>query len=485
MDRIPLTGGTYQAPSLIANAQSCINLFPERNSEEDEAPAPVTHYLTPGLKLAVQGEVAPVRGLWLGDDNKLYGVIGLSVYYIDENFGLNLLGSIQVDRPTPVSITDNGVALAIVDGSGLGYSVDLATHAFTLINDLDTTGAFVGADKVDYIDTFLVFNKPNSPSFYSTLSGVIQFDPLDVAQKTGSPDNIQTIAVVHDEIWLLGAIRGSEVWNNAGNPTFPFARIPGVFIQHGCVAKYSVAVEDLSVFWLSRNNEGQAIAMRGSNYQCLRISTHALEKIWQGYGKIDDAIGYCYQIQGHVFYVLTFVAANATWVFDDATKLWHQWGSLDANGFLGRHRSNCHAFAYGQHIVGDYQNGRIYILDQGTYQDNGQPILRERAFPHLVPNGVRAVYREFAADFAVGEGEVRIDDSGTQVPPMLELCWSDDRGKSFGNSVNLPIYPGAYKTQPMLRNLGMARDRVFRLRWSGNWTTALQGAWIDARPCRT
>lgn len=61
------------------------------------------------------------------------------------------------------------------------------------------------------------------------------------------------------------------------------------------------------------------------------------------------------------------------------------------------------------------------------------------------------------------------------------LDWSDDRGKSFGSPVGQSLGAiGAYKTNLQWQRLGMARDRVFRLTWSANSPTALQGAEINA-----
>lgn len=51
MARVPLTGGAYQARSIIAGAQREVNLYPEHNTSADQAPVQVTHYPTPGLKL--------------------------------------------------------------------------------------------------------------------------------------------------------------------------------------------------------------------------------------------------------------------------------------------------------------------------------------------------------------------------------------------------------------------------------------------------
>ncbi|WP_460918270.1 hypothetical protein, partial [Staphylococcus aureus] len=79
---------------------------------------------------------------------------------------------------------------------------------------------------------------------------------------------------------------------------------------------------------------GQTIVLEGSSYQAHRISTNAIENEIRGYANITDAIGMIYQTEGHVFYVLTFPSADATWVYDKATQLWHQRCWTDTQGIL-------------------------------------------------------------------------------------------------------------------------------------------------------
>ncbi len=55
--RVPLISGAYEARSIIANAQRCINLYQEKNQED--SPVPVTHYLTPGLILMAGSSSCP------------------------------------------------------------------------------------------------------------------------------------------------------------------------------------------------------------------------------------------------------------------------------------------------------------------------------------------------------------------------------------------------------------------------------------------
>ena len=66
MAKLPLHQGFYNARSPIANAQLCINAYPEQNPPD--APFPVTVYPAPGLLLLSDYTAAigdfPVRGIY-------------------------------------------------------------------------------------------------------------------------------------------------------------------------------------------------------------------------------------------------------------------------------------------------------------------------------------------------------------------------------------------------------------------------------------
>lgn len=572
--RVNLLGGTYLARSIIANAQRCVNLYPEKNPQDSEAP--VTNYLTPGTKLQ-RVPISPgvARCLYTATNGRLYYVCGQAVYYIDSLFNLTALGTLVTTATTTVYAVDNGNAIVIVDGSPQGYAIDLVSNAFARINDPN----FLGADRVDYVDTFMLFNQPGTKNFYSSLSnvtfeqltqagGVVDgggilvggtsytdgtfagtvlsggsgtgaiativvaggivtdvtittpginylvgdvlsaglaggsgftytladqtsvtaaFDPTYVAAKTGFPDQLATLCCVHREIWLFGIVKTTEVWYDAGGAAFPFAIMPGVFLEHGCAAKYSVCKHDLLVFWVSIDAEGEGTVFMGAGYVAKKISTPAIAVAIASYPTISDAIGMMYKQQDHVFYVVTFPSANsgsgATWVYDLTEGLWHErvWTDPDS-GLEHRWRPNCMALAYGLVLAGDFENGNIYQVDLGTYTDNGGPIVRRRGFPHLVNDGKRATYDRFAADMECGNGIVGDPDTA----PTVSLRWSDTRGRTYGTPMEQSLgAQGQYLVQPQWRSLGLARDRVFELYWSDASPTALNGAWIDVTPAGT
>jgi len=490
MPRVPLLGGAYQSRSIIASAQKCINLYPEVN-EDPQAPTPVTHFPTPGLTLQGTPPLAgPSRCLYRTSHGELFIVVYDSVYFVDTNFGYTLVGTIAVGS-TQVVMSDNGLVIVLVDGSTTGYAIDMATHAFAVINDPN----FLGGTFVDYIDTFLIFNTPGTFEWQTSLAlvtfdnltaGVITppnlyaaFDPLDVATKNGSPDPIVGLIVMHRNIWIIGELT-TEAWYNSGAADFAFAPAQGVFIEHGCIAPYSIARQDLSVFWLSQDRQGKCLVLRGgADFVVKELSSKGIEAIFSSFSVVQDAIGGCFQIFGHAYYVITFPTANRTFAVELKTGQWHELAYTGPDQ-LERHRANGWAFAYDMNVVCDYQNGKIYELDPNNMTDDGNPITRLRTIPHLLNDGKRIRLDKVMADTQGGT-------LGSDNPsPTIFLRVSNNRGGSYGNAVEGRFGDaGEYGEFPTWNNLGMGRDFVLELSWSDPINTALNGIFYEATPALT
>jgi len=470
--KVPLSGSAYTARSVIASAQRSVNLYGEHNPED--APYPATYYPTPGITTIATAPVTGWRCLYTATSGAVFGVVNTMVYQINSDFSLTYIGFIG-SPAGPVSMVDNGISLLIVDGSSSGWVYDMFAKTFIVINSLNN---FYGADRVDLVDGFFILNRTLSNQWYISNFLSATFDPLDFAAKTGFSDNVVAVAAAKRQVFVFGTFT-TEVWYNSGAAAFPFARMPGAFIQFGCAAPSTVQQIDGSIYWLARSPSGGVLVMRTENYDRARLSTFAIEKEFQSYGYITDAQAYIYQQDGHAFYVISFPTANKTWVFDIATNEWHERVWHDTSGNENRQRQCCHAIMDGyKHIVGDWQTGQLYLMDNNTYTDDGAPVRRIRSFPHLLSDGDRVMYRTLIADMEVGRGV----PSSTEAPE-IRLRWSDTRGISWGNYVSQDLGPtGDFLTCVQFQRLGMARDRVFELSWSGNCKTALSGAFIDAQP---
>src|SRR5215471_16212417 len=424
MSRIQLSGGAYQARSVISSAQRCLNLYAETLPTANQytggtgmgEPSQFAYYPTPGLRLTGTQPENGVRTIKQATTGQVYAVAGSGVYRVNPtDWSSTQLGSITAGKKTPVSMQDNTQQMVVVDGSPNGWTIDLTNDAFAPISNAtsDPDGMWAGADRVDYLDTYLLFNKPGTPQFYWSGSLATTLDSLDFANKSSFTDLLVTIAVAKREIWLVGELT-TEIWYNSGytfdtslsgsqtNIQSTFQQVQGTFVDHGCAARYSVAVYDNSIFWLSRDRLGQGFVLKAAGYQYTRISSFAIEQEIAGYATISDAIGFCYLLGGHAFYVLTFPKADHTWVFDITTGLWHEWLWIDTNGVEHRHRANCCYPIDGTIVVGDWQNGNLYALDRDVFTDNGQPIKRVRAYPHIINDADRVFYRQFVADIETG-----------------------------------------------------------------------------------
>jgi hypothetical protein len=455
----------------VAEAQRCVNLYGERNP--DDSPFPFTYYPTPGLTQLATATPASGNGwraLYYASNNQLYGVCGNTVYAISSSWALTQLGTIGTTSGQ-CWMTDNNTDLVLVDGSANGYTIHLANNAFATIS----SAAFYGSNSANFADGYLIFNRPGTQQWYVSLNNQITFDPTFFASKSGAQDNLVACAVAKRYVYLIGQ-QSTEMWFDAGDTPFPYDRLPGVFIQHGCMSAASVAQMDGDVYWLGQDPQGRAIVLKTEQFNAMKISTFALDDAMQKYTDLNQANAFVYQIEGHMFYVLNFPVSDKTWQFDLSTQQWNELAWLDSNGGMHRHRANCYANAYNTPVVGDWQNGNLYMWDINNYTDNGQPITRIRSFPHGVDDSSSRIhYVEFIANMEVGNG------NGSETVNPVSLRWSDTRGKSWGNPVIRQLgKEGEFLISVQWRRLGMARDRVFELSWSAPCKTALLGAWVDA-----
>lgn len=464
--KFPFVGGSYRARSKFFDSQRTVNLYPEV-SKSGTSKSIAALYGTPGLRLWKNFVGGNIRGMLRFSANTALVVSGDKLYSVTASGISTLAGAIDAFS-TPVSMASNGTTVMIVTGPN-GFFYTPGTGVLVQITDSD----FVGADTVQFIDGYFAFNKTGTGQFQITQLYGTDIDGLDFATAEGAPDLLLSLLVDHREIWLFGET-STEVFFNSGNPDFPFERIQGAFIEQGCAAKLSPAKLDNTVFWLTADERGQGMVQRAQGYQPQRISTHAVEYAIGQYPTISDAVGYSYQQEGHSFYVLNFPTANATWVYDASTDEWHEraWRN-PATAALGRHRANCQIAFAGENLVGDWENGNVYVLDLDTYTDNGDLIPAIRQTPYIASTNLMMFFHKLWIDMEVGVGLV----SGSGSDPEVMLDWSDDGGNTWSNEVRAKLGKiGERLARVNFRRLGKSRSRVFRV----TITDPVKRVFIDA-----
>lgn len=488
-----LAGGQDVAPNPAQNAQICINWYAEVNQQN---PKEVVSLLgCPGLvplcnapgggapgfssTMTAWPQPAsvtnlPVRGMWeLPDGQTALVVIANTCYLLTVSvaatsssfptLALTSVGTLLTSSG-PVCIRDNnaGGYAVIVDGP-YGYTYNISTKAFANITD----PAFLGADRVAYIDGWWIFNRPGTQTFYTNAPQYgITFDGTFFALKDAYPDNLVTIFENKEQLWLIGD-KSTEIWYDAGGQFFAFQRLVGTLLQVGSKAKHSISRFSTGgqdgLIWFGRSERGENVIIKTQGFSSEVVSPPSFGDEVATYPITSDAFGYTYQEDDHEFYVLTFPTADVTWVYDAQSQLMHKRLSYDpyAQKFH-RHRSNCFLNFQGMRIVGDYQNGTLYQLTRSAYTDAGWPILAQRRTPHVWDKDARG--RTFMAslqlDFLAGTGNA----SGMGSDPQCNLSISRDAGQTFGQQWPAPIGKiGQTKTRTMWRRLGFGRDNVLDL----------------------
>lgn len=493
-------GGAYKLDSVNVDCQRCVNLFPEVIESGSGKEAQVAYLKsTPGLRKLFEVGEGPIRLIQMDQPfvsadnppNRFFVISGnkfFTVSYVDDDWVTDEIGTLSTSTG-PVS----GVSL-LGDAQNLGIGVFVdgvnSYHYWKYkdgVSDFELFRTFAlsgfpqvpNATHVALIDGYLIYNEGGTGRFYVSDWQSLTVNPLSFATSEGSLDYVIGLIANNRLLWMYNE-KSVEIYSNTGNASFPFERISGGFIEKGIIAGFSLNKIDGILFWLGRDASGQGVVYAAQGLTPQRISTHAIEAAISKYADISTATSYTYQQDGHAFYVLNF--AEATWVYDLSTKLWHE-RAFTLEGELVRHRSESHDFMseLNLQLVGDFENGNVYALDQEYYSDDGSSITRMRVTPHVSAGLKRLFCKRLDIDMEVGvglDGEVQGSD------PQVMLDWSNDGGHTWSSEVFASIGKkiggiGQFKTRVFWNRLGSFRDRVFRMKITDPVKVVILGAEID------
>lgn len=441
--RIDLLGSQQQALSVVLSDQESENCFvvPTPGGR-----GPLGMVGCPGSinHATVSGACRGARKM----DGVPYLVYGAALYSFDSSLTATNRGAVA--GTGRVSMANSDDQLVIVTGYGLaGYVYTKATSTLSQITDPD----FPGADTVDYVDGYFLFTGTGGQWFLSALGDGSDFNALDFVTNEKSPDDTLAIVQDHGEAMCFGE-ETIEAWSNTGNADFPFERNGSAAIERGLYARFSIAKDDNTLFFLG--DDLMVYRMNGYTPQIVSdegTGTELSNYLKDGYETdLRNAYAYSYTDHGHKFYVLT-VPNRGTHVYDISTQQWHKRKHWDYE----THHSAAYVEAYGRHLFGGI-DGNLYQYSRDTYADDTAVLKRRRRCRVIASDGRRLRFKKLKLVFDTGNGLL----AGQGSDPKLVLRWSDDNGRSWSNERLLGMgVAGDYQRQVICRHMGSSRERLF------------------------
>jgi hypothetical protein len=284
-------------------------------------------------------------------------------------------------------------------------------------------------------------------------------------------DNLTALLVAWQEIIAMGQ-EGTEIWQDDG--VTPFSPITGASTEAGLLAAHSVKICDNALLALMMvDNKRAIVKIIGRTPQ---VISEPIARILAEYTRVDDAVATVISAGGLAIYLLSFPTENETWAYDLKSDTFVRWGywnteTAEYERFIGQHF--CFAKAWGKYLIGSRVDGKIYELDRGTYQDDGN-IIRWMLQTGWVDHA--SWRRKRSNQLFV---KAKASEGSSEDPPVMEMYFRDDgRGEFNDNPATLLILgPAGYNEfiSPMNR-MGTYRSRQYQFVCTENVDIALVGA---------
>lgn len=483
MARFGFCGPTYALTNASADAQRCMNFYPESvESSNGKTAFQLVSRMGMSLFSSVPGYPKAslnVNGTYYvaSTDGNLYSITSAGVAA-----SVAAIPGWVAGQAIKMAYSNNQIV--VVNGArAFCYNYSSGTNTEITVGSAGTPLSRAFPVNVTWSDTYFIVLYANSPFFQvSGLNDGTSWNGTDVYQMEFYPDDIQSVFVDHREMWAFGANQ-TQGYYNSGAASNPWTPVVSAFVEDGILAPQSPVKMDNSIFWLGGSYRGGAVAYRAQGYTPARISNHAVEAEWQSYSVSSDAIGFAMEVSGHNFWYLYFPTVSKTWVFDASNGMWHEegyWKQSNAT-YVALNAQN-HAFCYGKHLVGDWNSGNIYQMSTNVYTDNGDMIRWMRRAPYISSQGQWLYFDSLELSLQTGLAL----QAGQGDDPYITVRWSDDNTGTWSNDHTVSAGKvGEYGKRVILRRLGKCWGtigRVFEVVMTDPIPWRITDAYIEGSP---
>jgi hypothetical protein len=363
---------------------------------------------------------------------QIYAACDGRLWRIDADGTAGNLGATD-DGETTLS-GNNGVIAVTANGKYFTYASGTVTERTPLWD--------VGS--ACFISNYTVLSQLGGRQFqWSDVADATDLPALNFTTADGRDDNIVRVTEVSGTLVVMKE-QSHELWYVTGQAgANAFARASGGVRDIG-LAGFDLFTKILGGAFLVGSDARAHIATAGG------IQPVSIPPVETAIKQCRPQYCFTYEDEGHTFCVITFRDC-AAWVYDVATKEWHE----RASGVnLGPWLASCAAKMGGEWYVG--RDGGGVDLMARTNSDGDTPLVREAISRALQQDGQRMIIREVELFPRQGFS------SGA-----ITLFISRDGGVTWGNARHHTIGPvGKYGQRVIWRHMGQARRWAFKIRWT-------------------
>lgn len=419
-----------------------LNLFLER----DQSPTARSEFIfrmAPGTVQYLNLGDGPVRGMF-SIGGYIYAVAGGNVWQVDPSNIVTLLGTVANDF-LPVYMCNDALQTLLVSD---GVAYQFTNIAVTPVPGPPWTRAI---DCCFMDSTFFVLDDPGTPTggiiFFSAVNDALSFDPLDFFTAPASANKLVRIFVDHGLLWAFGYLT-AQGFVTTPDLFNPFAPDKSQIIQTGIGAINSLQRQDDPInggtflIWQATNESGFGTIVKKVGADTVKISPPAIDALIQTLSA-GQATSLTFQLDGHVWYQITFPVDNVTLRYDSSLPpemAWSQVGWLNMDtGLQESHRGNCHARVGPYALVGDRETGILWLINTVIYIDNAlgteeHPIEWVRRGPIWGSTTKLSYVNNFVVSIEAGVGTAESGGDGGY-DPIFSHRYSWDGGKSWSNNI--------------------------------------------------
>ncbi|MDH3981274.1 MAG: hypothetical protein OES84_00060 [Kiritimatiellaceae bacterium] len=444
---LPLLGSDRGERSGSVSAERNVNLWsklPKTGSK-----SPIVLYPTPGYtSFSATGE-SPNRGNGVTFNGYFYFVASDSLVQISQEGINSIVGTFDTSSGRVQMVVGRDY-LMVTDG-GNGWTWDGTT--FAKITDPDFPAS---PSHCAYADNYFIVNKGGSDEFYiSAVEDPTSWGGLDFEAASAVPDNATALTSNRKDLYILGSA-SVQVYYNSGNEDFPYVAYTGGTLDFGILAPHSLVDSSAGIFFLATAREGGIAVVQLNGFQAQIISSDISWDL-DGLTTTEDAEAFVYRIGERTIYQITFPTEARTFEYVIDYQSWTERKTYDST----RYAANGHAFLDGKNIIGEYDSGTFYLLDEEVYTDDGTAIERIRVTQPIHSNHNLLKFSAVVVEIESGVGLV----AGQGSDPLMMMRYSDNGGKTWSSELTASMGKiGEYGIILEWTKLGLSRSRIFEFK---------------------